>query len=129
MTDKLPELQFLSSSSPFRADPSSFSALFSVFNRAKKERARQFTAASNSVSTMVDNPPSSYLGGKLDDYFRDVILGSVPETSWYDDVFWCCFLCLAAGTDIEECYLGGPLHCLVYEVYDDFDPRDVASDD
>lgn len=71
-------------------------------------------------------PPRFTSRTSLKKYFVDTVLSSIPRPYRYDDVFWCCFLAEIDDSGNPECSLGGPLHKMVYEIHDDFDPDDVA---
>jgi len=128
MTDSIPELSRIDTS-PSLLDSSLFPVILSVFEEASRRSLPQVPSAQTSVHTVEEYPPSSYPKANMEMYFGDVVLGTVPKNSRYDDIFWCCFLSLLADSEVPGCYLGGDMHKLIYTVYDDFDPRDVSFHD
>ena len=128
MTDSIPELSRIDAS-PSLLDSSLFPAILSVFEEASRRSLPQVPVAQTSAHTVEKYPPSSYPKDNMGMYFNDVVLGTVPGNARYDDIFWCCLLSLLSDSEVSGCYLGGPLHKLIYTVYDDFDPRDVSFHD
>lgn len=78
------------------------------------------------AGTVCGNPPAVSDFDGIRKYFLAKVLSKIPKKYVCDDVFWCCFLAEIDSSDIPECSFGGPIHKMVYKVYDDFNPDDVT---
>lgn len=96
-----------------------------VFELAQKQARPSLGLARKVASYCAGSPPKSDSRKYLVSYVKRNILSQVPRNTRYDDIFWCCLLHMLDAEDVPECYIGGPLHELIYQVYDDFDPADV----
>jgi hypothetical protein len=75
---------------------------------------------------VISSPPRFTSFDSVKKYFIDVVLSNLSRRERHDDVFWCCFLAELDSSGLPECSLGGPLHKMVYQVHDDFEPDDVS---
>jgi len=57
--------------------------------------------------------------------FKSDVLSGIPKVRWFDDKFWCVLLMLLDRTGKDNTHLGGPIHQMILEIHDDFDPRDM----
>lgn len=96
-----------------------------VFELAQNQARPSLDLAKKVAAHCIGTPPKNDRRRDLVSYVKRNILSLVPRNTRYDDIFWCCLLHILDAEDVPECYIGGPLHELIYQVYDDFDPADV----
>ena len=96
-----------------------------VYELAQAGKRPQLKAAWSAARAVLANPPESTASGFLARYIQDVVLYSLSKKIRYDDVFWCCLLYILNEKKVPNCSIGGPLHGVIYRVFDDFDPEDV----
>ena len=97
-----------------------------VHQWARSKAKPQMDTAQAVAALVRAEPPSATDFRGMREYFLAKVLSNIPKPFAHDDVFWCCFLTEIDNSDIPECSFGGPLHKMVYKVYDDFDPDDVT---
>lgn len=96
-----------------------------VAEKARKIGKPQYKLALDIVSSLTEKPNIRSLSD-MRKYFVDNVLSKVSRRVYYDDVFWCCFLSSLNSSWGPEFSYGGPLHQVIVEVHDDFDPSDVV---
>lgn len=94
-----------------------------VYERAAINSSASLELAKRAVSSVLAAPPKK--DESLVSYLNKIVLSGLPLKTQYDDVFWCCLLHLLDEKDIPDCAIGGQLHKVIYQVYDDFNPEDV----
>jgi len=97
-----------------------------VYELARRNAWPQLELAQKIAHHVASAPPRQDSRPALGSYVKENIVSKVPRKTRYDDVFWCCLLHILDAESVPECSIGGPLHELIYQVYDDFDPEDVT---
>lgn len=97
-----------------------------VYEIARKKALPQLELAQKVSKRIAASPPQHDSAVALGTYVKENIISQIPRKTRYDDVFWCCLLHILDTEAVPGCTLGGPMHELVYKVYDDFDPEDVT---
>jgi hypothetical protein len=97
-----------------------------VFELARKNSLPALEQAQEVARGIAASPPRHDSQKALAHYLRENVISKIARKTRYDDVFWCCLLHILDAEGVPECTIGGPLHSLIYRVYDDFDPEDVT---
>ena len=97
-----------------------------VYELARRNNMPQLEQAQTLARHIAASPPRHDSPNALGSYVKENIVSKMPRKTRYDDVFWCCLLHILDAESVPECSIGGPLHELIYKVYDDFDPEDVT---
>ena len=97
-----------------------------VYELARQNAWPQLELAQSVARHIASSPPRQDSRHAIASYVKNNIVAKVPRKTRYDDVFWCCLLHILDAESVPECSIGGPLHELIYQVYDDFDPEDVT---